>query len=104
MLTLAQITGITETGTRINDQPLVKLNLHVSGPGIAPFEAQDRVIGSMMRVPNITARKLVMLVDPATHEYQIDWERSSLINSLCLRRSPWPRTTGPTTSAARPGR
>ena len=39
VLALAQITGITETGTRINDQPLVKLNLHVSGPGIAPFEA-----------------------------------------------------------------
>ena len=82
MLALAQITGITETGTRINDQPLVKLNLHVPGPGIAPFDAQDRVIGSMIRVPNVTARKLVMLVDPATHEYQIDWERSSLINGL----------------------
>ena len=51
VLALAQITGITETGTRINDQPLVKLNLHVSGPGITPFEVQDRVIGSMMRVP-----------------------------------------------------
>ena len=81
VLALAQVTGITETGTRINDQPLVKLNLHVSGPGIAPFDAQDRVIGSMMRVPNITARKLVVLVDPATHDHQTDWERSSLVNS-----------------------
>ncbi|MGH3581516.1 MAG: SHOCT domain-containing protein, partial [Mycobacterium sp.] len=34
VLALAQITGMSETGTRINDQPLVKLNLHVSGPGI----------------------------------------------------------------------
>ena len=81
-LAVTQVTGITETGTRINDQPLVKLNLHISGRGIAPFEAQDRVIGSMMRVPNITARKLVVLVEPSTHEYQIDWERSSLINGL----------------------
>ncbi len=35
VLALAQIIGITESGTRINDQPLVKLNLHVSGPGIS---------------------------------------------------------------------
>ena len=29
---LAQVTGITETGTRINDQPLVKINLRIEGP------------------------------------------------------------------------
>jgi hypothetical protein len=27
----------------------------------------------------ITSRKLVALVDPATNEYQIDWERSALV-------------------------
>src|SRR4051812_33463888 len=32
VLALAQVTGIAETGTRINDQPLVKLSLHVEGP------------------------------------------------------------------------
>ncbi len=40
------------------------------------------MIASIVRLPNITARKLVVLVDPATQEYQIDWERSSLINGL----------------------
>ena len=30
----------------------------------------------------ITSRKLVVLVDPATQQYQIDWERSALINGL----------------------
>ena len=38
VLALAQITGIGETGTRINDQPMVKLQLHIEGPGIAPFD------------------------------------------------------------------
>lgn len=82
VLALAQITGMGETGTRINDQPLVKLQLHIEGPGIAPFDAQDRVIASVTRLGNLTSRKLVVLVDPATQQYQIDWERSALINGL----------------------
>ena len=82
VLALAQITGMGETGTRINDQPVVKLQLHIEGPGIAPFNSQDRVIASVTRLGNLTNRKLVVLVDPATQQYQIDWERSALINGL----------------------
>ena len=78
-LALAQINGITETGTRINDQPLVKVSLHIEGPGFAPFDAEDRVIASVTRLPIITGRKMVVLVDPATREYQIDWDRSALV-------------------------
>jgi Short C-terminal domain len=79
VLALAQVVGIHETGTRINEQPLVKIDLQISGPGITPFATQDRVIASITRLPMITNRKLVALVDPTTHEYQIDWERSALI-------------------------
>ncbi len=82
VLAVAQITGMSETGTRINDQPLVKLQLHIEGPGITPFDSQDRVIASVTRLGNLTNRKLVVLVDPATQQYQIDWERSALINGL----------------------
>ncbi|WP_057003257.1 SHOCT domain-containing protein [Mycobacterium kyorinense] len=82
VLALAQIMGITETGTRINDQPLVKLQLHIAGPGFTPFDSEDRVIASVTRLGNITARKVVVLVDPATQEYQIDWERGALVNGL----------------------
>jgi hypothetical protein len=82
VLALAQINGLGETGTRINDQPVVRVNLRISGPGIAPFESQDRVIASVTRLGNLTARKVVVLVNPATQEYQIDWERSSLVNGL----------------------
>jgi hypothetical protein len=82
VLALAQITGIGETGTRINEQPVVKLQLHIEGPGIAPFDSQDRVIANVTRMGNFNNRKLVVLVDPATQEYQIDWERSGLINGL----------------------
>ncbi|OBA99140.1 hypothetical protein A5662_15590 [Mycobacteriaceae bacterium 1482268.1] len=82
VLALAQITGMGETGTRINDQPVVKLQLRIEGPGITPFESQDRVIASVTRLGNLTSRKVVVLVDPATQQYQIDWERSALINGL----------------------
>ncbi len=82
VLALAQVVGIQETGTRINEQPLVKIDLQISGPGIRPFSSQDRVIASLTRLPMITSRKLVALVDPATNEYQIDWERSSLVSGM----------------------
>lgn len=60
----------------------MKLDLQISGPGIAPFASQDRVIASVTRLPMITNRKLVALVDPSTNEYQIDWERSGLVSGL----------------------
>ncbi|MFI6738262.1 SHOCT domain-containing protein [Nonomuraea sp. NPDC050451] len=81
VLTLAQITGMSETGTRINNQPLIRLGLHIEGPGFA-FDTQDRVLASVTRTGNFNARRLVVLVDPATHEHQIDWERSALVNGL----------------------
>jgi len=82
VLALAQVTGIGETGTRINDQPLVTVNLHIEGPGLTPFDAQDRVIASVTRLPLITGRKLVVLVDPVTNQYQIDWNRSALVGGM----------------------
>ena len=42
VLALAQVTGIGETNTRINDNPLVKLDLHVSGPGFTAFATQSQ--------------------------------------------------------------
>lgn len=82
VLALAQVTGIGETGTRINDQPLVKVSLHIEGPGLTPFDVQDSVIASVTRLPLITGRKLVVLVDPATNQYQIDWNRSALVGGM----------------------
>ncbi|MCZ0730176.1 SHOCT domain-containing protein [Mycolicibacterium iranicum] len=82
VLALAQVVGIHETNTRINEQPLVKLDLQVSGPGLTPFSTQDQVVASVGRLPMITSRKLVALVDPTTKDYQIDWERSALVAGL----------------------
>lgn len=81
-LALARVTGIAETGTRINDRPLIKIGLRIEAPGITPFDSEDRVIGSMDRMPAIMARKLVVLVDPSGKHFQIDWDRSALVSGL----------------------
>jgi len=82
VLATAQVIGIHETGTRINDEPLVKIDLRIEGPGLVAFNSQDRVIASVTRLPLITGRRLVALVDPATNSYQIDWERSALVGGM----------------------
>jgi hypothetical protein len=82
VLALAQITGLSETGTWINNQQVVKVHLHIAGPGFLPFDSEDRVIASVTRLGNLNARKVVVLVNPTTQEYRIDWERSALVNGL----------------------
>jgi hypothetical protein len=82
VLALAQITGLTETGTWVNNQQVVKVHLHIAGPGLLPFDSEDRVIASVTRLGNLNARKVVVLVNPTTQEYRIDWERSALVNGL----------------------
>jgi hypothetical protein len=82
VLALAQITGLTETNMEINDRRVVKVDLHVAGSGLAPFDSSTRVTAGIAQQGNLFARKLVVLVNPTTQEYQIDWERSSLVNGL----------------------
>ncbi len=51
-------------------------------PELLPFDSEDRVIASVTRLGNLNARKVVVLVNPTTSEYRIDWERSALVNGL----------------------
>jgi Short C-terminal domain len=78
VLALAQIMGLGETGMRINDRPVVMLNLHIAGPGFE-FDSQKRVTVDITKQAVITSRKLVVLVDPNTRQYEINWQASGLI-------------------------
>ena len=78
VLTMAQITGLAETGMRINERPVVNLDLHITGPGFE-FDDRKRVTVDISKQAIVTARKLVVLVDPNTREYEIDWQASALI-------------------------
>jgi hypothetical protein len=78
VLTMAQITGLGETGMRINERPVVNLDLHIAGPGFE-FDTQKRVTVDITKQAIVTARKLVVWVDPNTRDYEIDWQASGLI-------------------------
>jgi hypothetical protein len=78
VLTMAQITGLGETGMRINERPVVNLDLHISGPGFE-FDARKRATVDITKQAIVTARKLVVWVDPNTRDFEIDWQASGLI-------------------------
>ena len=78
VLATAQIIGLAETGMRINERPVVRLDLHITGPGF-DFSDRKRVTVDISKQAIVTARKLVVLVDPNTHEYEIEWQASALI-------------------------
>ncbi|MFZ0907266.1 MAG: SHOCT domain-containing protein [Mycobacterium sp.] len=78
VLTTAQITGLGETGMRINERPVVNLDLHITGPGFE-FDSRKRVTVDITKQAIVTARKLVVLVDPNTRDYEIEWQASALI-------------------------
>jgi hypothetical protein len=78
VLAMAQINGLQETGMRINDHPVVNLDLRITGPGV-DFNSRKRVTVDMTKQVVVTSRKLVVLVDPNTHEYEIEWQASGLI-------------------------
>ena len=78
VLTMAQITGLGETGMRINERPVVNVDLHISGPGFE-FDSRKRVTVDITKQAIVTARKLVVWVDPNTRDFEIDWQASGLI-------------------------
>ncbi|OBF79939.1 hypothetical protein A5791_09665 [Mycobacterium sp. 852002-51163_SCH5372311] len=78
VLTVAQIIGLAETGMRVNERPVVRLNLRIAGPGFE-FDSNKRVIVDITKQAVVTSGKVVVLVDPNTREYEIDWQASGLI-------------------------
>lgn len=80
ILALADVVAANETGMTVNDQPVIKLTLQVHGDGISPFRAETRARVSVLQVPTLSRGKLVVLVVPGTEQFQIDWQRSALLN------------------------
>lgn len=78
VLATAQIQGMGETGMRINEHPVVNLDLRITGPGV-DLTDRKRVTVDFTKQAIVTARKLVVLVDPTTHQYEIDWQASALV-------------------------
>ncbi len=80
VLALARITTINDTPVFVNEQQMIKVAFHVDVPGGPGFDAEQTMASSPARMQILNGRKLVVLVDPATNKYQIDWDRSALVN------------------------
>jgi hypothetical protein len=82
VLALAQVMDYAETGIRINDRPVVRVNLRVEWQGMAPFDTEARVTVGVTAMPILAARRLVVLMDPATRECEIDLQASALVSAV----------------------
>ncbi|AZG48288.1 hypothetical protein D7316_04905 [Gordonia insulae] len=78
-MAVAEIRGVEQTNVQINDQPLMKLDLHIHGEGVAPFDTQKRTVVPIFQQPMLHRRTLAVLVDPTTNEYEIDWQGTALL-------------------------
>ena len=69
----ARVLSFEQTNVRINDQPVLVLQLRIEGADIAPFEVQSRTVVSDVHIPLLHAGELPVLIDPETQEWEIDW-------------------------------
>lgn len=79
ILAPARITGISDTAWFVNDQQMIKVNLHIDIPGQPGLDVQETMASSPTRMRVLNGHTLAALVDPATRRYEIDWEASALV-------------------------
>jgi len=80
VLAPVRITGISDTPLFVNDQQMIKVNLHVDVPGTDGFDTQQTMASSPARMRILNGRQLVALVEPGTENYEIDWNASALVS------------------------
>jgi hypothetical protein len=79
LLAPARITGISDTAWFVNDQQMIKVNLHIDIPGQPGLDVQQTMASSPTRMSILNGHTLVALVDPVTRGYEIDWDASALV-------------------------
>ena len=68
----AKVVSLTDTGTTINNNPVVRLVLEVQPPTGSPFEAETEKLISRLDVPNIQPGAVLdVRYDPETREVAI---------------------------------
>ena len=79
ILALARTTGISDTAWFVNDQQMIKVNLHVEVPGQPGFDTQETMAASPTRMQILNGHTLAVLVEPGTTDYEINWDASALL-------------------------
>ena len=88
----ATITGLTQTGMYVNEQPQIRMGLLVTIPGQTPYAAQHTEIVPLMLLGRLTnGSPLQVRVDPTDlNRIAVDWgasgvgEGSSLMGAMAL--------------------
>ncbi len=70
---VGRVLSFEQTNVRINDQPQVVIRMRIEGADLTPFEVQARTVVPDVRIPLLHAGELPVLIDPETHEWEIDW-------------------------------
>lgn len=79
ILATARVTGISDTPVFVNDQQMIEVDLRIEPPGLPAFTDQQTMVSSPTRMQTLTAHRLVVLVEPGTTDYEIDWNASALL-------------------------
>ncbi len=77
----AQITGLTQTGMQLNEQPQVSMNLLISLPDRPPYAATRKEFVPLILLGRLTSgQPLAVRVDPADpQKVVIDWQNIGLM-------------------------
>ena len=79
----AQVTGVTQTGMYLNEQPQLDLQLMVSVPGKAPYPARHKSFVPLMLMGRVTSgQPLAVRVDPVDpQKLVVDWQNSGFASA-----------------------
>ncbi len=97
----ATITGLTQTGMSLNDQPQIDMELLVSIPGRAPYQARRKEFVPLILLGRLSSGlPLPVKVDPADPQrLVIDWSGSGSV-PLSVTIGPGQAPTGQTETLA----
>lgn len=81
-LLLAGVESVQQTGTYINEEPVMRFRLRVDDGQTEPFTAQVKARVPVLRQPLVHLGSLVVLMDPGSRKLHIDWDASALVGGL----------------------
>lgn len=79
VLAMARVTGIGDTPVFVNDQQMIEVDLRIELPGQPAFTDQQTMVSSPTRMQTLTGHRLVVLAEPGTRNYEVDWNASALV-------------------------
>lgn len=74
------VLAIEPTNMMVNNQPMIRLALRIHGPGVQPFEVDVKRVIPIALTGMLHRGVVGVYVDPATQEFEIDWQLTGLLS------------------------